>query len=63
MKCANLSHNNNKPVQQVTHRLPGRAACLDAPGHLLMAMDLLEGGDLRSALDEDAEGALRWYRR
>lgn len=42
---------------------PGRAACLDAPGHLLMAMDLLEGGDLRSALDEDAEGALRWYRR
>jgi serine/threonine protein kinase len=39
-----------------------RAACTDAPGHLMLVMELMQNGDLRSALHSDTEGALRWYR-
>lgn len=34
-----------------------------APNHMLMAMELCPGGDLRKALTNDPHGHLRWYMR
>ncbi len=45
------------------HVVGFRGACLDAPGHLLMILELMRNGDLRTALTADADGVLRWYRR
>jgi len=39
-----------------------KGACLEARGHLLLVMELLEQGDLRAALSGDIDGELQWRR-
>lgn len=66
--CPPLQEGFRKEIQLLQacrheHVVGFRGACLDAPGHLLMILELMCNGDLRTALTADADGVLRWYRR